>query len=67
MSIVSFFFCWPASVAAILFTLQAKKLLEQGQLDAARAKVKTAQLIAAIAIGLGVLMWGIYIVLAIIR
>jgi hypothetical protein len=44
-------------IIAIIFSFQAKTLLQQGQVDQARAKVGTAKLVGFIGLGLGVLSW----------
>jgi hypothetical protein len=56
LGIVSIFCCWPAAIVVIVFSLQAKKLKDQGQVDAARSKAKTASLIAYIVIALGLVL-----------
>ena len=66
-AIVSVFCCWPAAIVAIIFALQAKKLAEQGQIDAAMAKAKTSKLISFIAIGLGLVAIILNIVIRIVR
>jgi hypothetical protein len=58
LGIVSTLCCGLAAVCgivAIIFSMQAKTLAQQGQLDAARAKVGTAKLLGFIGIGLGLL------------
>ena len=58
LGIVSTLCCGLAAVCgiiAIVFSMQAKTLAQQGQLDAARAKVGTAKLLGFIGLGLGLL------------
>jgi hypothetical protein len=58
LGIVSTLCCGLASVCgivAIIFSVQAKTLAQQGQMDAAKAKVATAKLLGFIGLGLGLL------------
>jgi hypothetical protein len=66
LGIVSVFCCLPAAVVSIIFAIQAKTLKDQGQLDAARAKVKTAQLISFIAIGVGLVLDILVVILQVV-
>jgi hypothetical protein len=43
-------------IVAIIFSVQAKNLKSQGQIDQARSKAKTATLLGAIGIGLGLVL-----------
>jgi hypothetical protein len=62
MGIVTVFCCWPAAIPSIIFAVQAKNLRDQGQMDAARSKAKTAMLISGICGGLAALGWICYII-----
>jgi hypothetical protein len=58
--------CWPAGVFAIIFSVQAKNLLQQGQIEAARGKAKVATIVSAIVVGLGAIGAILYLILMII-
>lgn len=69
LGIVSTLCCGLAAVCgivAIVFSMQAKTLAQQGQLDAARAKVGTAKLLGFIGIGLGVVVDLIVVILQVV-
>jgi hypothetical protein len=66
MGIVTVFCCWPAAIPSIIFAVQAKSLRDQGQMEQARSKAKTAMLISGIAGGLAALGWICYIVFVVI-
>jgi hypothetical protein len=57
LGILSIFCCWPAAIFIIMFAIQAKNLKNQGQIDQARSKAKTATLVGWIIVGLGILEW----------
>ncbi|MEI7891600.1 MAG: CD225/dispanin family protein [Myxococcales bacterium] len=46
---------WPAAIFIIIYAVQAKTAKDQGDLETARSKVKTASLVAYIVIALGFL------------
>ena len=62
MGIVTVFCCWPAAIPSIIFAVQAKSLRDQGQMEQARSKAKTAMLISGIAGGLAIVGWICYII-----
>lgn len=57
LGILSIFCCWPAAIFIIIFAVQAKNLKNQGQIEAARSKAKTATIVGWIIVGLGLLGW----------
>ncbi len=60
ISIVSFFCCglgFIGGIVGLIFSLQAKTALGQGQIEDARSKAKIALLVSSICGGLQLLLW----------
>ena len=65
-AILSLFCCWPLSIVAIIFAAQVNGKVASGDIQGAMDASKKAKLFSFIAIGLGLVMGLIYLVLMIL-
>ena len=66
IAILSVFCFWPVAIPAIIFATQVNKKIAAGDLEGAQASSKKAKMYSFIAIGLGVLIWAISIIICIV-
>ena len=50
-------------VIGLIFSIQAKTALGQGQVEEARSKAKVALLVSAICLGIQIVIWIVYVLL----
>ena|SRR6266436_3892117 len=62
-AIISIFCCWPLAIPAIIFASQVNSKLAAGDTAGAEDASKKAKMFAFIAIGLGVLLILIYVIM----
>lgn len=60
-AIISIFLCWPLAIPAIIFAAQVNSKLAAGDIAGAVDSSKKAKMFSFIAIGLGVVLWLIYV------
>jgi len=65
-AIISIFCCWPLAIAAIIFASQVNSKLAAGDVAGAEDASKKAKMFSFIAIGLGVLLILIYVIMMIL-
>src|SRR5437016_2939270 len=65
-AIISIFCCWPLAIAAIIFATQVNSKLAAGDIAGAEDASKKAKMFSFIAIGLGVLLILIYVIMMIL-
>lgn len=65
---IASFFCGCGLLAGIpiYFAVQAKNLAEQGQIEEARSKAKTATILSSVGIGVGLLGAIAYIIMVVV-
>ena len=65
-AIISIFCCWPLAIAAIIFAVQVNNKVQAGDIAGAQDASKKAKMFSFIAIGLGVLLILIYVIMMIL-
>lgn len=65
-AIISIFCCWPLAIAAIIFAVQVNNKVQAGDIAGAQEASKKAKMFSFIAIGLGVLLILIYVIMMIL-
>ena len=65
-AIISIFCCWPLAIPAIIFAAQVNNKAQAGDIAGAQDASKKAKMFSFIAIGLGVLLILIYVVMMIL-
>ena len=64
-AIISIFCCWPLAIAAIIFAAKVNGQVAAGDIAGAQDSSKKAKMFSFIAIGLGVGLWLIYIIMVV--
>jgi hypothetical protein len=62
-AIISIFCCWPLAIAAIIFAVQVNNKVAAGDIAGAQDASKKAKMFSFIAIGLGVALILIYVIM----
>ena len=65
-AIISIFCCWPLGIVAIIFAAQVNGKVASGDLTGAAEASKKAKMFSFIAIGIGVVIGVIYLILTIL-
>jgi len=65
-AIISIFCCWPLAIPAIIFAAQVNNKAQAGDIAGAQDASKKAKMFSFIAIGLGVLLILIYVIMMIL-
>ena len=65
-AIISIFCCWPLAIPAIIFAAQVNNKAQAGDVAGAQDASKKAKMFSFIAIGLGVLLILIYVIMMIL-